>query len=423
LTSPEGDQKSRNAWIGAFAYHDYRMLWIGNLASTGTMTLRNLTALQWLYEETGSAALLGVLGLTQLVQMPLVIYGGALADNTDRKRLMSLTQLIPFVMLVGLTISAATDRLEPWHIFFVTMVSGMALTLGQPARTAMVSRVVPRRALPQAVAANSATMQIASVIVPLIFILLFKIWGPAGSFGTAAVLGGLTVFLPYLIRVSGAPAAGAKKVSIKSLVEGWKYVRSHRILPGLYLMDIGVTVMSFYRELFPIFADQLYGYGAGGVGLLRSSNSIGGIAGSMVVLKTNSWKRKGLLVLGATMVYAVLLIAFGFNTNFFIGLGIVALLGATDAIGMVMRQMIVQLTTPDAMLGRATSAHSFSAMGANHIGQAEVGAMSGAIGAGNTMVLGGVVSVAVVLLVWKYLPGVRKYEYTDQDPNAPPDTS
>ena len=138
MTSPVDAKKRRFGWRGAFAYHDYRMLWIGNLASTGTMTLRNLTGFQWLYEETGSAALLGALGLSQLVQMPLVIYGGALADNTDRKRLMSLTQLVPFLMLVGLTISAATNRLEPWHIFFVTMVSGMALTLGQPARTAMV---------------------------------------------------------------------------------------------------------------------------------------------------------------------------------------------------------------------------------------------------------------------------------------------
>ena len=85
--------------------------------------------------------------------------------------------------------------------------------------------------------------------------------------------------------------------------------------------------------------------------------------------------------------------------------------------------MIVQLTTPDSMLGRATSAHSFSAMGANHLGQAEVGAMSGAIGAGNTMVLGGAVAIVVVLLVWQYIPGVRKYEYTEHDPNAPPGTS
>jgi hypothetical protein len=85
-----------------------------------------------------------------------------------------------------------------------------------------------------------------------------------------------------------------------------------------------------------------------------------------------------------------------------------------------MRQTVVQLTTPDKLLGRASSAHSFSAMGANNFGQIEVGVMSGVIGAGNTMILGGAVSVLVVMAIWQFLPGVRRYEYQESDPNAPP---
>jgi MFS family permease len=190
----------------------------------------------------------------------------------------------------------------------------------------------------------------------------------------------------------------------------------HRLLPGLYLLDIGVVIVSFYRQLFPIFADQLYGLGAAGTGLLNTADALGGIMGTALVLYTSRYRRKGLIVLIGTLVYAVFLFAFGANRLFPVGLVIVAILGATDSISMTMRQAIVQLTTPDMLLGRASSAHSFAAMGANHLGQIEVGVMSGLIGAGNTMLLGGVVSLLVVGAIWQFIPGIRRYNYDPANP-------
>jgi hypothetical protein len=129
-------------------------------------------------------------------------------------------------------------------------------------------------------------------------------------------------------------------------------------------------------------------------------------------------QRKGLLVLIATLAYSILLIAFGINSVFVIGLVIVCLLGATDAVGMTMRQAIAQLTTPDKLLGRTSGAKDFAAMGANNIGQIEVGLVSGLIGAGGTMIIGGFVAVGAVLFIWKLIPGIARYRYdqsTDTD--------
>jgi hypothetical protein len=145
--------------------------------------------------------------------------------------------------------------------------------------------------------------------------------------------------------------------------------------------------------------------------MLTSVNGLGGVAGSALVLYTAKIPRKGVLVLVATALYAFLLIAFGSIHVFYIGLIIVACLGATDAVGMVMRQTVVQLTTPDRLLGRASSAHSFAAMSANHLGGYEVGIMSALVGAGPTMIIGGVVSIFVVGLIWKFVPGVASYRY------------
>lgn len=385
-----------------------------------TWQLRTLVSFQWLYEETGSATQLGLLGAVQLLQMPVVIYGGALADNLDRKKLMASMQGLAFVMLLILTILAFTGGLKIWHIFTVTGVSGMLNMLGDPARTAMVSRVVPKTHITHAVTISSATFQIAGIIAPLVFILLFEVFGVGIAFGVSAGTAFLSLIFPLMIRGSGAPEGGSRRTGWPSIVEGFRFVRAHRILPGLYLMDIGVTVVSFYRMLFPVFADQLYGLGAAGVGALNAANSLGGVLGALVVLTTVNLRHKGGIVLIATLLYAILLFAFGVNRIFPLGIVIVALLGGTDAVGMAMRQTVVQLTTPDRLLGRASSAHSFAAMGANNIGQMEVGFMSTVIGAGNTMILGGVVAVGVVLLIWRFIPGVRNYQY---NPDKPYETS
>ncbi|MBI4340026.1 MAG: MFS transporter [Chloroflexi bacterium] len=400
-----------------FAHADFSYLWAGGVASSIAMTLKVLVSAQWLYEETGSAAQLGLLGAVQLLQMPMVLYGGTLADVIDRKKLMVFTQGASFFLLSVLTLLAGADALRPWHIFAATGFNSIVNTLGGSARPAMLPRIVPRSLLTHAVSIQIITRQAASIGAPLIFWQAYEVLGVTNSFAIGAAIALLATFAPLLIKASGKPeGAGSRRTTLASLREGYRFVLGHRLLPGLYLLDIGVVIVSFYRPLFPVFADKLYGMGAAGTGLLNAADAAGGIVGTFLVLFTNSWGRKGLIVLVGTLVYAVFLFAFGLVHIFWLGLIIVAILGVTDAISMTMRQTIVQLTTPDKLLGRASSAHSFAAMGANNLGQIEVGIMSGAIGAGNTMVLGGVISVLVVAAIWYYMPGIHRYRYDPQNP-------
>jgi predicted MFS family arabinose efflux permease len=199
------------------------------------------------------------------------------------------------------------------------------------------------------------------------------------------------------------------------LKEGGLVVKRHALLPGLYLLDMGVTIVSFYRQLFPVFAHQLFGLGASGTGLLNTANALGGILGAFAVFFTGRVSHKGVVTLVGTLLYAVFLVAFGLNRNFALGLVIVGVLGMTDTLSMTMRSTIVQLTTPEKLLGRASSIGTVVAMGANNLGQVEVGVLSAAIGAGQTMLLGGVLSVLFVLAVWRFLPGIRKYRYKESD--------
>ena len=401
----------------ALAYGDYRMLWLSGVAQMLTMQMRTLVSAVWLYDATGSGLQLGLLGGVQLlVQLPAILYGGALADQIDRKKLMAYTQLVSVVLIGVMTALAATDSLRPWHIYAVTAILSVSSTLGNPSRSALTANVVPRSHLMHAVALNTATFQIGAVAAPLAFSAAVYLLNNnyAYIFGITTLIALPSVVMPLLIRTSGIPQNRQQEGSVfKRIIDGFRYVKGHPILPGLYAMDIGVTIVSHYRQILPLFADRLFKGGAVTVGYMNAANSAGGILGTFSVLFLTNFRRKGMMVVIATLIYASLLIALGFTTALWLGLIILAGLGASDAVGMATRQTTVQLTTSDNMRGRAVSFSSVSAMTANNLGTLEVGVMSDLIGADNTLILGGGIGIAVVLIVWLTVRGIREYRYPD----------
>ena len=137
-----------------------------------TMNLRILATGIWLYEATGSPAALGGLGLVELVmRIPANLYGGALADEIDRKKLMAVTQLFSFLLMATMAVLEGFENLQVWHIYVITANLASTSVLGGPARSSLTARVVPRSHLMHAVATNTATMQIGTMITPVIFLL------------------------------------------------------------------------------------------------------------------------------------------------------------------------------------------------------------------------------------------------------------
>jgi|TARA_B100001971_G_C18261862_1_gene587712 MFS family permease len=397
----------------AFHFRDYRILWTSSVTAMLTMNLRIIATGIWLYEETGAGSTLAWLGLVEFImRIPANLYGGALADEVDRKKIMVASQFASFALIGIMAVLLSMDSLMIWHVFVVTAFLSATSVMSNPSRSALTANIVPKSYLVHAVATNTITMQVGTIAMPLVFWITSLTATLTLTFAIASLCGLVSTIVPLFIHTPGM----AKNVSrgssrVKNIIAGLKYVKSHPILPGLYLLDICVTVVSFYRQLFPIFADQLYKGGRGTVSILTAANSFGGVMGSALVMFTSQFKAKGMLVLYATLVYSILLIAFGAIQSLWIGSLIIVALGATDSIGMTTRQTVVQLTTPDNMRGRAVSAHSLAAMTANGIGQAEVGFMSDVIGASNTMLLGGAISLIATLLIWWLIKGIRLYRY------------
>jgi MFS family permease len=383
------------------------------ITATTVVWLRILSTAQWLLDETGSAVLVGFIGVVQLVvQIPALLWGGALADRIDRRRLMALANATTCLAMLSLGVLDLTGVLTPAMVYVGIALTAASQMLANPARSAMVPIAVPQRDLMLAASTDTASQNSAAIVGPLIFAAVAVEAGITAAFFTAAAIASVSAVLPLLIRAPGVAeghATDAPRSAVHQTWEGLRYVVKHPILPGLFLLDTGITVASFYREILPVLALGLFAGGASATGLLGAANSTGAIAGSFIALLFVAYRAKGMLVLYASLAYGVFLFGFGSAHTLWMGMLMIGLLGAADAVTVAVRQTTVMLTTPDHMRGRAFSLMILAAQSANNIGTIWVGAWAGAIGAADTMVLGGLISIVATLLIWRFWRPIREF--------------
>ncbi len=400
-----------------FVYRDYRVLWAAMVSGSLVTWFRILGTTQWLLDETGSPVVVGLIGVVQLVvQIPALLWAGALADRVDRKRLMFLAHGTTALTLGALALLNAQGLLNATGVFVGIAITAASQMLANPARSALVPAVVPSRQLLAASATDSASQNVAAIVGPLLFAAISLSRGLTTAFAIAAAIALVASALPLLIRAHGVATPGvpggpraAPRSTLLDAWDGLRYVSRHPILPGLFLLDTGITVASFYREILPVLALGLFAGGASATGLLGAANSAGAIAGSFVAALFAGYRATGLLVLYASLAYGVLLFGFGLANTLWLGALMIALLGAADSVTVAVRQTTVMLTTPDHMRGRAFSLMIVAAQTANNIGTIWVGAWAAWIGAANTMLLGGVISIIATIVIARVWSPIREY--------------
>jgi MFS family permease len=409
---PGGTGTNTRPW-SAFTYRDYRVLW-GALVTVSLVSwMRILGTAQWLFDETGSAALVGFIGVVQLVvQIPALLWGGALADRVDRKRLMAFANVMTAVTLLMLGVLN-------WHgvLSLVMVYIGIAITAGaqmlaSPARSALVPIVMPKPLLLLAASTDTASQNAAAIAGPLLFAVIAVNAGLTEVFIVAGLISLLSSLLPLFVRAQGVAVGqddGPPASMLAQTKAGFRFVSGHPILPGLFLLDIGITTASFYREILPVLALGLFAGGASATGMLGAANSAGAVVGAFVALAFVRFRAKGMLVLYASLAYGVVLFGFGMATSLFMGMLMIACLGIADAVTVAVRQTTVMLTTPDHMRGRAFALMILAAQTANNVGTIWVGAWAGAIGASNTMILAGVISIVATGIIWRVWRPIREF--------------
>ncbi len=389
----------------------FRLFWLGTVFSQ-IGTRGTVAANLWqVLQLTDSTLQVGLVGLSEAVALLLLApLGGAVADRMDRRTLLQITQSTSLVASLGLTILTFTGRVEPWHIYLAVIAISAAQTFEGPARQALIPALVPKERLVDAFALTNPTRELAILLGPSFGGVLIATVGAGWVYAFDAITYATLVAVLGLIALPRVAPSSAHRSVWRSIIEGFGFVKSRRLIWQLMSLDFAATFFSAYRVLLPTLARDVLNVGASGYGLLSAAPAAGAILGSALVFRMRGVRHKGLLVLAATVGYGLAAILLAQVHVFAVALLAAGTLGVFDAITTTLRQAVVQLDTPDYIRGRVTSAYQMVSRGGPSLGQAQMGVLAGALGAPLALTLGA--SVTLAYAVWLGVAGrtVRDYQ-------------
>ncbi|MBI2867373.1 MAG: MFS transporter [Chloroflexi bacterium] len=396
--------------FASLAYRDFRLLWLGMPFSQAGQWMRN-TANAWqVYHITGSSTLLG---LTFLFQgMPSIVvglFGGALADTLDRRRLMLVTQSLQIGLALLLGVLTASGAIQVWHIYAITFASSCLFSVEGPARMALIPRLVPRPLLLNASALQSVGSQASLLLGPLMAGAIIGV-SVSYTYFLNAVMIVPAVAVIGMMRVPQAAAAQRARMRLPALFEGVAFVLKTRVLAAFLLLDTVTMVLGYYPAMMPVFAEDILRVGPLGLGALLAAPAFGAIVGFLAILAVGNIQRKGALIAVVTVLHGVVLALFAVSPWFLLSLLLVAMLGLLDSMSMAVRTTSFQMLAPDRVRGRVVSLVQIFAVGSNSLGGAYLGVISSLLGARLALGLGGAIAGSVALAIGVLWREVRAFK-------------
>jgi MFS family permease len=371
--------------------------------------MRQTQNLYQVYELSGSALQLGLTGLAQGIPIfALGLFAGTLADFLDRRKLLLITICGNCLVTVVQGILTLSGAIQVWHILVGTaLTSGLNIVLN-PTRMSLISRLVPRSHLTNAVSLNSSVSQSSFFFGPMAAGLTLA----ALSTGNAYLVNAL-FYVPALIAIMRLHPPAVTEVrerfSLVSILGGVKFLFSEPIVFAMVMLDFTIVGLGYYRPLLPIFAKDILNVGPTGYGMLSSAPAVGGVSGTLIILFCGDIERKGQLALWSFLSYALAVGVFAITTRMPLSLLLLGVLGLANSLQAVMRQTSFHLLTPDHVRGRAFAVFNMFSQGANSVGAAEIGFVASILGAPGALIFGGVISAMLTLGCWGMMPGLRKF--------------
>jgi MFS family permease len=431
----------------ALRHRDYRRLILGQFFSLIGSQMQ-VVGINWhIYLLTRSPLALGFVGLTRVV--PIIafsLWGGVVADRSDRRRIMILTQLGMTAVALALASLTFVRRETLWLLYALNFLGAAAGTFDGPARNSLLPRLVPAAELPGALSLNFSIFQAAMIGGPAIAGLILAGHAGASPISSRLPAAGMpantsalaliyllnavsflaVIFALVTMRTSGAPEKESQEAHPwAALKEGLRFVFTTPLMVWTMGLDFLATFFSGSLSLLPIFADQVLGVGAKGYGILVTAPAVGALAGSVFVSIRPLPSRQGPIFLASVAAYGAATVVFGFSRSFVLTMAALAAVGLADAISTVIRQTLRQLITPDRLRGRMTSVNAIFFTGGPQLGEMEAGLVaslfaSAAVGVTVSVVSGGLVTVLMTALVAAAAPSLRRYDAAEYLGTSPP---
>jgi MFS family permease len=401
---------------GLFAEREFLRLWVGRILA-GAATQMMMVAIAWqMYDLTGSAWDLGLVGLLQF--LPVLLFtlpAGHVADRYHRGHIIAATQVLQLIAAVILLHGTMTASLSRELLFGISILLGSARTFQMPAQQSLVPSLVPPGMLARAMAMSSAGNQVAVIGGPAAAGLLFMGTGTA-VYAAALVL--LVVALVNMLRLHDRRIARREPATLRSMLAGAHFIWIRKPLLGAVSLDLMAVLFGGATALLPIYAKDILHVGPEGLGALRAAPAVGALTASVLLARFPIRTRVGRWLLLAVACYGVCMLAFGLSRNFLLSLAVLAMSGSADMVSVVVRQTLVQLDTPDEMRGRVGAVNSMFIGASNQLGEFESGATAAWFGPVGSVVAGGLATLLVVVSWWKMFPGLAARHSFD-DPVAP----
>jgi len=400
------------------------VFWGAHVVSRIGTQMRDVAIAWHMYALTGSPLALGLLGAARFFPIfVLALAGGVAADAFDRRRLMIVTQSVLTFTAAMMALLSAGGVVSAGALYGLLGVSAAAAAFDNPARHSLVVNLLPDEDVPNGLALGIFGWQLATVTGPAIGGVLLAITSveviyAIDAISFLAVIGALLVVRPRK-PAADAPPAPRAELRLGSALEAVRYLRTRPVLIWLMIADFLATFFAGSMQLLPIFAREVFRVGAEGYGLLTAAPAAGAVAASVWLSARAPIRRQGFAVLGAIAVYGVSVAAFGLTTSFWLALVLLAISGAADTVSTVVRQVVRQLHTPDALRGRMTAVNMIFFVGGPQLGEVEAGVVARLTTPRLSVVSGGVACVLVAGVVALLAPALRRLEREETQAAAP----
>ncbi|MFI6929271.1 MFS transporter [Streptomyces sp. NPDC050287] len=387
---------------------DFRRLWLSGLITNFGSFLTFVALPVQIKELTGSAAAVGAIGAVELV--PLIVfglYGGALADAWDKRKLIVWTEAGQGLLCVVLLANALVPSPAVWPLYLVAAVSSALVSVQRPALDSLMPRIVAHEHLPAAASLNSLRWQVGGVAGPALAGVVVAFAGLGWAYAVDLVTFAVSVL--FCVRLAPSPAAReAQQPSLRSVLEGARYAWSRKELLGTYAIDIAAMFFAMPLAVLPFLADELDAEWS--LGLMYAAVPAGALLVSLTSGWTSRMHRHGRIVVVSATLWGLAIAAAGLSGNVWLVLLFLTVAGACDMVSGIFRGAMWNQTIPDELRGRLAGIELLSYSVGPQLGQVRVGGMAAWRGVRTSVWSGGVLCVGAVGLLALCLPKLMTYD-------------
>ena len=398
----------------AFSYPNFVSYTLARFFVVLSLEMQSVAVAWQVYEVTHRPIDLGYVGLAQFAPgFALFLFAGHAADLFDRRKLL-MGCYAGFALCSALLLGISQFAAHSVHaIYAVLVLLGIFRSFSFPVSRAILPQLVPEEHFSNAVAWNASTFQIATIAGPAIGGVAYALFrGPEAVYAMAVAVSISSVMLTLRIHPLTASSqqqvAKREPISPRTVLAGFRFIWMQKLILGSITLDMFAVLLGGAVALLPVYARTILHTGPWGLGLLRSAPGVGAAITAIVVAYRPIQRRAGVTMLLAVGAFGVLTIIFGISHSLILSMIVLFMTGAADMVSVIIRAMLVQIATPDAMRGRVNAVDFIFIGVSNELGEFESGLTAQWFGTVPAVVLGGV-GTLVIIGIWALLfPELRK---------------